>query len=137
MTREVKFVTVEEALKIVRTRKPIGLFYTKENGKYVGIDNEGGEAWTNGFDSLDVCVRWLKGECIVLDTFPDDDNGYCKTFVVPTDWLIETLEEIDYLNEQKGVDLQNFLCNYCFDETDAIYEMAKAGNHLIAEEECR
>ena len=49
---------------------------------------------------------------------------------------VQRLQDLENIaNEQKGVDLQNFLDNYCFDETYAIYEMAKAGNHLIREEE--
>ncbi len=134
MKCEVKSVTAKEALEIVRTRKPIGLFYTIENGQYVGIDNKSGDAWTEGFDTCEDCIRWLAGGYIDLCTFPDDDEYRCKRFVVPMDWLLATLEEIDYLNEQKGVDLQNFLDNYCFDETYAIYEMAKR-KHLIVEEE--
>lgn len=70
-----------------------------------------------------------------LLTFPDNDDNYCTLFAVHTDWLLKTLERMDDLNERKGVDLENFLENYVWIETYAIYEMAKAGNHLIREEE--
>ena len=135
MTFEVKRLSQKEALDVVRSRKPRGIFYTVEDGEFVGIDNRESEAWVESFDTLQKCISWLKGEYVELSTFPDDDDCYCKDFMVPTDWLISVLEKMGDLNERKGVDLQNFLDNYCWHETYAIYEMAKAGNHLIKEEE--
>lgn len=76
-------------------------------------------------------------EEVELCTFPDDDKDYCKTFVVHKDWLIDLLESLDSLNERKGVDLENFLQNYVWDETWFIYLQAKAKSKLIREEEQR
>jgi len=48
-----------ESLNIIETRKPLGKFYTKEDGKYIGIDNSTGDAWTEEFDSYHQMFRWL------------------------------------------------------------------------------
>lgn len=71
---------------------------------------------------------------IGLCTFPDDDKDYCKYFEVCKEFLIDILETLDRNNEQKGVDLDNFLNNYVWDETWFIYEQAKQQNKLIMEE---
>lgn len=71
---------------------------------------------------------------IELCTFPDDDKDYCKVFSVPKDWLLDILERLDDKNERKGVDLENFLENYVWDETWFIYLQAKAEGNLIREE---
>ena len=77
-------------------------------------------------------------ECkIGLCTFPDDDKDYCKYFEVDKDWLIDILERLDSQNERKGVDMENFLDNYCWDETWFIYELAKEKGEIFNEETCR
>ena len=56
-------ISEHEATKVIAGRGPRGRFWTfGRNGKYVGIDNSTGDAWTEEFDTLDKCVRWLKGE---------------------------------------------------------------------------
>jgi hypothetical protein len=55
----IKKVVIEEAERIIETREPLGLFYCIENGRYVGIDNQYGDAWTEDFKSLGACKRWL------------------------------------------------------------------------------
>lgn len=72
---------------------------------------------------------------IGLCTFPDDDKNYCKYFEVHENYLLDILERLDNANEQKGVDLENFLENYVWDETWVIYEQAKKDNNLIVESE--
>lgn len=39
---------------------PPGLYYTKENGIYIGIDNSTGHAWVEEFNSRRKCLKWLK-----------------------------------------------------------------------------
>lgn len=58
----IKEVTSEEAIRIIDTREPRGLFYTRENRKIVGIDNSTGDAWTEDFENLFDCVEWLDGK---------------------------------------------------------------------------
>jgi len=53
-------VTQEQVSKIIKSRKPLGLFYTINNDIYVGIDNRSGDAWTKDFESKSACDRWLK-----------------------------------------------------------------------------
>lgn len=70
-----------------------------------------------------------------LCTFPDDDKDYCKYFEVHKRWLMEILESLDNMNERKGVELEEFLDNYIWDETWFIYELAKNNGKLIMEKE--
>lgn len=37
-----------------------GLYYTKENGIHIGIDNSTGHAWVEEFKSRRKCLKWLK-----------------------------------------------------------------------------
>ncbi len=37
--------------KIIETRRPIGLFYTKYHWRFIGVDNRTGDAWTEGYAS--------------------------------------------------------------------------------------
>jgi len=53
--------TLEKALEIIDTREPKGLFYTEEDGVFVGIDNTTGDARTEDFDTVGECFIWLKG----------------------------------------------------------------------------
>lgn len=41
---------------------PRGLFFLRDGEKVVGIDNSTGHAWTEEFNDLDTCKRWLRGE---------------------------------------------------------------------------
>lgn len=62
----IKKVTEEEAIKIIDTREPIGLFYQIKNdinGKFfVGIDNSLGDANVEKFDTKEECFAWLNQE---------------------------------------------------------------------------
>lgn len=42
------------------TYGPPGLYYTKENGIFIGIDNSTGHAWVEEFKSRRKCLNWLK-----------------------------------------------------------------------------
>lgn len=77
----------------------------------------------------------MKEKTITLCTFPDDDADYCKEFDVPKSWLLDILQYIDERNERRGVNLDNFLENYIWDETWFIYLQAKKEERLIREEE--
>jgi len=61
MANEVKKITLEEALRIIETREPRGVFYLEEGKIFVGIDNAEGGAWTEDFNSLSECLRWING----------------------------------------------------------------------------
>ena len=52
-------LTAADLHKVIETRKPLGLFYAFEDGKVVGVDNTGGDAWTEEFSYADACIRWL------------------------------------------------------------------------------
>lgn len=55
-------ITVEELIEVINTREPLGKFWTKENGAYVGIDNTEGEAYVEEFNTLEECFKWLNGK---------------------------------------------------------------------------
>ena len=82
-----------------------------------------------GFCHMGFCLS------VGLCTFPNDDKDYCKYFEVPKEWLMDILESLDNMNERKGVDLENFLGNYIWDETWFIYALAKDKGQLLFEKE--
>ncbi|MGL4573011.1 MAG: hypothetical protein ACRCVJ_18370 [Clostridium sp.] len=59
--KDYKEITSKEAETIIETRKPLGLFWLKENGWYVAIDNSTGDAWTEDFRTERECIDYLKG----------------------------------------------------------------------------
>jgi hypothetical protein len=54
-----KKVSKQEASDIIENRVPLGLFYTIDDGVYIGIDNRTGHSWTEEFKSLEKCKKWL------------------------------------------------------------------------------
>lgn len=58
----INLITEAEALKIIETRRPIGLFMAWEGGKAIGIDNSTGDAWTEEFPDAKACTNWLLDE---------------------------------------------------------------------------
>lgn len=60
MDNDIIKITPAEATQIIETREPRGMFYCIEGGRYVGIDNRTGDAWTEDFSSLAACKRWLR-----------------------------------------------------------------------------
>lgn len=61
----IKEITPEEAIEIIDKREPIGLFYFKEDGVYLGIDNNTGDSWMEQFNTKEECIAWLKEERLV------------------------------------------------------------------------
>ena len=51
-----------EDRRIIALRGRKGLFWTNENGRYIGIDNRDGNAWTEEFNTREACERWLRRE---------------------------------------------------------------------------
>jgi len=56
---EIRKVSHDQAVEIIDTRIPLGLFYYLDAGIYVCIDNFNGQAWTETFPNLRKCKRWL------------------------------------------------------------------------------
>lgn len=57
----VTYINPGEAREIIDLRGRKGLFWTLENGRYIGIDNRDGNAWTEEFDTREACEQWLRG----------------------------------------------------------------------------
>lgn len=45
---------------VIKTRQPLGLFYVRQNGTYIGIDNSAGHTWVEEFSDLSSCKQWLR-----------------------------------------------------------------------------
>lgn len=45
---------------VIDTGRPLGLFYVRDNGVYVGIDNSRGHVWVEEFTNLRQCKEWLR-----------------------------------------------------------------------------
>lgn len=62
----IKYITSEEANKIIETGKPLGKFYEvdfeAEEIIYIGIDNTTGDAWVEEFEDIEECICWLNQE---------------------------------------------------------------------------
>lgn len=54
-----KEITAIQAAAVFETRRPLGKFYFKQNGKFIGIDNTKGDAESGVFGTLGACERWL------------------------------------------------------------------------------
>jgi hypothetical protein len=61
---EYKAVSLNYMKKIIDTREPLGKFYAldKAKDKYIGIDNQRGDVWTEEFDTKKDCFDWLNGK---------------------------------------------------------------------------
>lgn len=58
---EIHIIFPATAEKIIQERVPLGKFVYAEAGKVCGIDNSDGEAWTEEFETLAECLKWLDG----------------------------------------------------------------------------
>jgi len=60
----IEIITKKKASEIIATGGKKGLFFRfdKKSKKYIGIDNRTCEAWTEEFDDLKSCKKWLRGE---------------------------------------------------------------------------
>lgn len=56
---EPRRISSEDAKTIIESRHPYGLFFLKDGGVYVGIDNRDGDAWTEEFPTKRKCLEWL------------------------------------------------------------------------------
>lgn len=54
-------ITIEQALEIIETSEPSGLFWVKDGEKYVAIDNISRDAWTEEFTDKKQCLEYLLG----------------------------------------------------------------------------
>ncbi len=64
---EIQRVSLDELNKVIALYAPRGLFLAKGNNLWIAVDNSTGDAWTEGFQSRQQAVRWLRGEFEVSD----------------------------------------------------------------------
>lgn len=58
----IEIISSKEAEEIIEKSVPKGKFLKFTEHGYLGIDNTTGDAWTEHFDNLIKCVKWLQGE---------------------------------------------------------------------------
>lgn len=82
-------------------------------------------------EKLNTDSRNGKNNCIFLDTFPEEDKYYCNSFSVPLGWFMELMDSVSRLANGEPFDLQAFLDNYIWEETDFIYKQAQKAGVLL------
>ncbi|MGN2371727.1 hypothetical protein ACTFJW_17075 [Clostridium cagae] len=60
VNQKYKRVSINKANRIINTREPKGLFWTKEGEWYTAIDNLTGDAWTENFQTRKECLDYLE-----------------------------------------------------------------------------
>lgn len=80
-------------------------------------------------------VEFYDDSPVELCTYPDHDSKFTKIFKVEHDWLIDKIIDLHKLNDGERTNLQNFLDNYIWEETEIIYQAAKTEHKLISEKE--
>lgn len=55
-------VTKAEAYRVLSSKTPRGMFYIRDGGEVIGINNLRGEAELEGFKTKNECLRWLMGK---------------------------------------------------------------------------
>lgn len=61
---EINKVSSDDIIKIINTGKPDGNFYcySKKEKKYIAVDNDEGDAWTEFFKDKKSCLDWLENK---------------------------------------------------------------------------
>lgn len=61
---EINKVSSDDIIKIINTGKPDGNFYcySKKEKKYIAVDNEEGDVWTESFEDKKSCFDWLENK---------------------------------------------------------------------------
>lgn len=59
---EINKVSYDDIVKIINTGKPDGNFYcySKKEKKYIAVDNQEGDVWTESFEDKKSCFDWLE-----------------------------------------------------------------------------
>ena len=61
-------VSKKEAESIIESRKPLGQFWLEDDGVFVAIANEDGNAWTEEFWNQEECFKYLQGKpCVTAE----------------------------------------------------------------------
>lgn len=61
---------------IIKTRQPLGLFYVRQEGTYIGIDNSAGHAWVEEFSDLNLCKKWLHNPSMSIQVLKESINEH-------------------------------------------------------------
>lgn len=83
---DIRPISQKQALSIILDREPLGLFFCKENQRFVAIDNSYGDAFVEEFESFDLCKFWLNGMFEVCC----DGKSYSSVF---SEWLCDLSQE--------------------------------------------
>ena len=81
----IEVITSEEASAILelfeqgKADERLGLYLLQEGGRWVAIDNEDGNAWTEDFQFREVAERWLWGDYDTDEAHEIDANWATAT----------------------------------------------------------
>lgn len=56
---KIEEISLQKARMIIDVRKPLGLFYFKEDDYWLSIDNTTGDAFVEEFENRNDCISWL------------------------------------------------------------------------------
>jgi hypothetical protein len=62
MKEQIRGISPDEAIIVIESREPLGLFLTIEDKKFIAIDNSTGNEWTEEFKDIYKCLDWLEGK---------------------------------------------------------------------------
>lgn len=132
---KIKEIDTATAEQIIFSREPLGLFWLKDNGVYVGIDNSTGDAWTEEFHNFTACIGWL-----LMNDQPTSDEpvgisdnlkwlnrkNHLKSILYPfVEWFMELCDDCNDSDACKDCQLSD-LCDhglYPSKVADAIKEL--------------
>lgn len=101
-------------------------FIYKEDGVWVGIDNNSGDAWTEEFERKEDCIAWLKGEIDLEDYALIKLIRKCKT-----DEVKNILNEIiDERNNRIGVILNKSKKQKITEEVNTLKQIQELLNSI-------
>lgn len=146
---EIKEITNKEALKLLNSKKdneensiytPLGkfYFYEKHNDKYIAIDNETGEAWTEEFNYKENAIAYLNNEDVeecyhchndyipVVSICIEFKDGYTYTDLVDLNndsneidqYIKELIKENKWNNDDIKKTSYGLFCPYCLWSVD-------------------
>jgi len=119
MKNNIVEVIRSQARDIIEARKPIGSFYEVGIDKYIGIDNNSGDAYVEEFDYKEDCFRWLNGEELDDILITDDDTNEIK---------IEKLKKFYNSRKMTRDEIKNYLLLTLDDKISE--ELEKQNNNI-------
>lgn len=112
-------ISEQTAKGIIENRSPLGVFYFKSKGVFVGIDNSNGDSFVEEFKDLETCLAWLNYDFIEYHS--------CEDFGKPLNQLKqESEEEYNNPNSYEVVITENLVTSVNINATSKDEAIRKA-----------